>query len=211
MKTRQIMLSVVFFVFFLGASFFFGLIDFISDWWWFSEVGFKEIFFTSLFAKAGVGLIVGVFAALFIGTNLLIAVRSRVPWSVTLSGQVTGRPLVLAGAVMKMLAIAASIFLGFFIGVAISVSWQDVLKFIYAVPFGTLDPLYGKDLSFYIFSLPVYVLGIGIMKFLIGTSLIACGAIYFIQGIWNPGQVFARLFQRFGGGSFSIQSLDHKP
>ncbi len=211
MKTKQLLLSILFFVFFIGISLFFGLINVITDWWWFSEVGFKEIFLTSLFAKAGLGLIVGVFAAFFIGTNLLIAVCSRVPWAMTLSEQVTGRPLVLAGPVIKKLAIAVSIFLGFFIGAAVSVHWQDILKFIHAVPFGTLDPLYAKDLSFYIFSLPVYTLAIGIITFLTGASLITCGVIYFIQGIWNPGQVVARLFQKCGGGSFPNQLLGHKP
>ncbi len=211
MRAKQFLFGILFFILTFGAMIFFSTVSFITDWWWFSEVGFIEIFFTSFWARVGVGLAVGVCAALFIGFNLLIAIRSRVPWRVTISDQVIGRPLLLAGQAIPMVALTGSVVFGVFIGAAVSVSWQDVLMFMHATPFGTLDPLYAKDLSFYIFSLPVYTLAAGIVKFLVITALIACGAVYFIQGIWNPGQFFARLFQRFGARSFPPYSLDHKP
>ena len=35
--------------------------------------------------------------------------------------------------------------------------WDLILRFIYQVPYGQSDPLFGKDIGFYLFSLPVYV------------------------------------------------------
>ena len=36
-------------------------------------------------------------------------------------------------------------------------NWDLVLRFIYQVPYGQRDPLYGNDIGFYLFSLPAYV------------------------------------------------------
>ena len=36
-------------------------------------------------------------------------------------------------------------------------NWDLVLRFIHQAPYGQSDPLYGKDIGFYLFSLPAYV------------------------------------------------------
>src|SRR6202040_4169018 len=36
-------------------------------------------------------------------------------------------------------------------------NWEVFLRFFYQVPYGESDPLYGKDIGFYLFSLPAYV------------------------------------------------------
>ena len=36
-------------------------------------------------------------------------------------------------------------------------NWDLILRFIYQVPYGQNDPLFGKDIGFYLFSLPAYV------------------------------------------------------
>ncbi|MDO8489960.1 MAG: UPF0182 family protein [bacterium] len=205
MNIKQILLSVLLVVIAVGAMFFSGLIGIITDWWWFSEVKYTEIFLTGLAMKLGVGSVVGVGAALFLGVNLFIAIRSRTPWSVNISEQVAGRPMTLAASVVKGIAFVVSVTIGFFVGAAVSVSWQTILKFIYATPFGVVDPIFSKDVSFYVFSLPAYTLGIGIVQFLVVLSLAACGVLYFFQGIWSLRQFFPRR------GSVRIQVMNRKP
>jgi uncharacterized protein len=36
-------------------------------------------------------------------------------------------------------------------------NWSVFLRLLYQVPFGTPDPVYGKDIGFYLFSLPAYI------------------------------------------------------
>jgi uncharacterized membrane protein (UPF0182 family) len=69
--------------------------------------------------------------------ELLEFMRRRLPW-----------PLLIAGA--------AGLF-------AMLVAWREAhnwgvfLQFLYRVPYGASDPLYDKDIAFYFFSLPAYV------------------------------------------------------
>ena len=46
--------------------------------------------------------------------------------------------------------------LSFFIGLAYAGNWESFLKWWYAVPFARTDPLFGHDLAFYVFTLPVW-------------------------------------------------------
>jgi len=63
-----------------------------------------------------------------------------------------------------------------------------------AVPFGQTDPLFGKDVAFYLFSLPIYTLGLGLIRILILLSLIICTAVYVLRGSLS----LSALFGKFG-------------
>src|ERR1019366_10004360 len=65
-------------------------------------------------------------------------------------------------------------------------SWNLALNFIHQAPYGRIDPLYGKDFSFYLFSLPVFfVLKDWMLLVLVLSALLAalvswaCGEIAF--------------------------------
>ena len=165
-----------------GVVFFSNIISLVTDWWRFSEVGFTEVFTKSLVAKVSLGLTVGVFAAAFLLTNFLIAVRSKIPWLATIPEALIGQPLSLNDRIVKKLGIVICLVAAFFIALIAAGSWQDVLKFFAATPFGQTDPLFGRDIAFYVFSLPVYSLGLGLIQILILLSLILSGAIYVLRG-----------------------------
>ncbi|MDP3244100.1 MAG: UPF0182 family protein, partial [bacterium] len=68
---------------FLGIAalvfiFFSSIVSLITDWWWYQEVGFTEIFIKSLGAKIVVGFSAGLIAAAFLLTNLFFATRSKI-------------------------------------------------------------------------------------------------------------------------------------
>jgi uncharacterized membrane protein (UPF0182 family) len=69
--------------------------------------------------------------------DVLEVMRHRLPW-----------PLVIAGGAGLL---------------AVLVAWREVhnwgvfLRFLYRVPYGANDPLYDKDIGFYLFALPAYV------------------------------------------------------
>ncbi len=184
---------VAFFIFFSS------IVALVTDWWWFSEVGFTEIFTKSLATKVIVGLTVGLFAAKFLLTNFLIAVRSKIPWLAAVPEALIGQPLSLNDRIVKKLGIVICLIVAFFIGLITAASWQNVLKFFAATPFGQTDPLFGKDVAFYVFSLPIYSLGLGLARMLILLSLIGCGVVYILRGSLN----LADLLGKFNLASFS--------
>jgi len=181
--------------------FFSSIIALVTDWWWFTEVGFTEVFIKSLGTKVILGLTVGFFAAVFLLTNFLVAIRSKIPWMLAIPEALIGQPLSLNDGIVKKLGIGICLAVSFFIGLVAAASWQDVLKFLSATPFGQTDPLFGRDIAFYVFSLPVYSLALGLIRFLILLSLITSGVIYLLRGSLD----FSTLL-----GKFNLNSLSEK-
>src|SRR3970040_1461089 len=124
---------------FLGIAlvtfiFFSNIIFLITDWWWYQEVGFTEIFVKSLSAKIIVGAGAGLFAAAFLLTNLLIAIRSKVPWMAVIPESLIGtnQPISLNGRIIGKFGIILSCIISIFIALLAASSWYDVLKFLSA-------------------------------------------------------------------------------
>jgi len=172
--------------------FFSGIIALITDWWWFSEVGFTEIFIKSLGTKVVLGLTVGFFAAAFLLANFLVAMRSKIPWVLAIPEALIGQTLSLNDRLVRKLGVVACFVVALFIGLVAAASWQDVLKFLAGTPFGQADPLFGRDIAFYVFSLPVYSLGLGLARILILLSLIGCGVVYILRGSLNLADLLGK-------------------
>ncbi|MGE5589776.1 MAG: UPF0182 family protein [Bacillota bacterium] len=127
-----------------------------TDALWFRTVGFSSVFWKSLSWEWLVGLVGGLLTGVFIYLNLLLA-WSQARWGGPIS--VVGRD----GGVFQAEPSRWSRFLwipaaaaGAIGGLAVAPAWLDVQRFLHAVPFGVADPLFGRDVSFYVFRLPVY-------------------------------------------------------
>src|SRR3989344_1251586 len=180
---------------FVTFIFFSGIVSLITDWWWYQEVGFTEIFIKSLSAKIIVGALVGILAAAFLLTNLSFAIRSKIPWMAAIPEALIGtnQPLSLNSRLLGKLGIILSCIIALFIGLLASSSWHDILKFLSSTPFGQKDPIFAADISFYVFSLPVFSLALGLIKTVILISLIGCGAIYALRGSLNLSSLFPKI------------------
>ena len=161
--------------FFVVFILFSSIVAFVTDWWWFSEVGYTQIFITSLIAKITLFSAVGIFAAVFLLVNFSLAIRSTHSTS-------SGWPINVDNLLIKKLTIVASLVIAFFFGLVAATNWQDVLKFISGAAFGATDPIFNKDIGFYIFSLPVLQAGLGLVKTLIILTLLGCAVLYFLRG-----------------------------
>ncbi len=157
-------------------------VAFITDWWWFSEVGYTQIFIKSLIAKIALFLGAGIFAAVFLLTNFSLAIRSKISWTAILPAALIGRPVSVESSIVKKLAVMLSVVIAVFFGLAAAANWQEVLKFISGAAFGIADPIFNKDIGFYIFSLPVFQIGLGLIRFLVLLALVGCATIYFLRG-----------------------------
>ena len=94
-----------------------------------------------------------------------------------------GQPISLDSRILKKLALTLSILIGILFGLIASANWQDILKLISSTPFGITDPIFSKDISFYIFSVPVYQTIIGLVKFILLLTFIGSAFFYFLRGI----------------------------
>ena len=123
---------------------------------WYSSIGQHEVFSTVLTTKIGLFLVFGLVFFLAMWGNLLLCNRLGPPElfldapedELVRRYQSAVRPY--AGRLYALLSfvvalIAASSAIG---------RWQDYLLFANSKPFGIEDPLFHKDLSFYVFRLP---------------------------------------------------------
>ncbi|MGA2795143.1 MAG: UPF0182 family protein, partial [Roseiarcus sp.] len=146
--------------------------DLLVDWLWFSTVGYRDVFWTIFGAKAILFLAVflGSAVSLFVsGTLAFQFARQRGPWlpAVLDQGSATAPTLrdtlpALFGPassllLWRLLIAGAAAAIGMLIAAGDTGNWDMALRFIHQAPYGQSDPLYGKDIGFYLFSLPAYV------------------------------------------------------
>jgi uncharacterized membrane protein (UPF0182 family) len=82
----------------------------------------------------------------------------------------------------RLIIPAVALLVGLVIGSAQTSNWDTILKWLYAAPFGRSDPLFGYDLGFYVFSLPVYELMRDWALLIIFLSAAIAVGIYWIRG-----------------------------
>ncbi len=220
MKIRKFPFWIIGIIVFLSFGVFSSVVALIVDWWWFSEVGYTEVFITSLVAKVALGLGVSIFAFLFLFTNLLVATSSKIPWFIVLPESILGLQISLDGRIVKRLGMMISLVVAILLGLVASSQWQDVLKFFSSTPFGTFDPVFGKDIAFYIFSLPILTFGLGLFKTIVFISLTLCGAIYILRGSLNLRSLLGKFsglnLRKLGqpisddGETFGVRKIEQK-
>ncbi len=174
------------FVLGIVAALFFALIlvpwlaSFATDWLWFREIGFQSVFATSLIWRIGLFVIGGGFAFGYIYGNVRVA-----------RGTGTGFPLLYVNRgdgvsidVSRMLTrlfLPAALVLAFLTAVSASASWLVVLKGFNGVPIGTRDPLFGRDISFYLFRLPLISGVLGTLITLTFLAIVAVAVMYWMR------------------------------
>src|SRR3990172_7307851 len=128
-----------------------------TDWLWFQEVGYAGVFVTILSLRGWLFIGVGLGTFLFLYGNLQFAARTAQPdvyWELEdqlgLPGRVVLEPLI------RRLLLPVLAVISFFSGVSASGNWETVLEYFNATPFDTTDPLFNRDLSFYVFTLPFW-------------------------------------------------------
>ena len=129
----------------------------IADWLWYRELGFERVFLTKIAAQWALGLTVGVasFVALYLNARAALRELDVAPVPAvdrSLSGPRT-RAAFLA-RLADVLALPGSALLAGLLALLAASEWRMLLQFIYRTPFGVADPVFGRDVSFYVFTVP---------------------------------------------------------
>jgi len=167
---------------FVLLSFFTTIVALIIDWWWFREVGYTEIFSTLLIARIGLGVTVFLIVFLFLYGNLRFVVKIDQDLHLNIPPGLLGRSARIDGKLLRKLVMLASVVIALFFGFVASSGWQDMLKYLSVTPFGKTDAVFGKDIAFYVFSLPFITFALALLKTVFLLALVLCGGIYFFRG-----------------------------
>ncbi len=141
-------------------------VNILTDYIWSDHLGYASVFMTMFLTQ--ISLWIAGFLLFFVST-LLLFFNIR---SVFLKDYPNEK---LPAVVMQRKWFALlTVLLAFFVGllggsIVQGVGWERVLGFIHQVPFEIKDPYFGKDLSFFIYTLPLW-------NFIIGVLLVIFGA-----------------------------------
>jgi len=156
-----------------------------TDWLWYGEVGFTQVFTTVLSLRGWLFLGAGGVVFLFMYGNLWVAARTAAPdvlWELDdqlgLPGRAVLEPLI-RRLLLPVIAVIAVLS-----GLRAGASWEMVLGYVNGTPFGVVDPLFGRDLSFYVFDLPLwrFIYG-GAMTLVIGTLLLSVATYVLLRSL----------------------------
>src|SRR2546425_341818 len=154
------------------------IVGFLTDLLWFRSLGLEAVYlrrFTAGFYAFGVfGLLFFVLAL----PNFYFALRPQVPRIVVDAERRRRGALASTLRYMWLLLIPA-----IFFGLAGGDQWDMLLRYLNQVPFGTVDPVFGRDIGFYFFTLPVLEFVRGWL--LVALIVIAIGVVtlYFTRGV----------------------------
>jgi uncharacterized protein len=153
----------------------------LTDAWWFQEIGYDVVFTRSLLTK--VLLFVGMagLTALVLGGNLAFAQRGAVPEPVVVRLGDAVQQVDLTG-VLRRFTRPVTIVLALVLGLGATALWDTVLQFLERSEFGTTDPIFGRDIGWYVFSLPAITALLGLVRSLVTLSLIVLVPVYFFRG-----------------------------
>ncbi|MEI6452846.1 MAG: UPF0182 family protein, partial [Actinomycetes bacterium] len=155
---------------------------FYVDWLWFGEVGFRSVFWTRFWWQLLVG--VAAFAVFFVIVELNVELARRLAPSfrVTAAGDLL-EPR--SEAVRKWVGwggLGVSLLAAVVAGWGASGQWQTFLLYLKQAPFGEKDVIFGHDIGFYVFSLPMWQ---ALQSFIFGAlvaSLVLAAIMHLVMG-----------------------------
>ncbi|HVQ88284.1 MAG TPA: UPF0182 family protein, partial [Actinomycetes bacterium] len=162
-------------------------VGYYTDWLWFRSVGFDGVFTKQLWVRGLMFVLFFSVAAGVVGLNGYLAYRFRPIFrAISLEQQSLDRYRLALEPFRRIVLIAFSALVGFFFGAAALAEWRTVLAWWYRTPFGTVDPQFHKDISFYVFSLPWWRFLLDSAMVLVVVSAVVAAAVHYLYGGIRP-------------------------
>jgi uncharacterized membrane protein (UPF0182 family) len=163
------------------------VVNVYTDWLWFTELSYDEVWLKQWAVRLTVFVVAIVIAAAVLLGNWLIArrraIRNTSPF----------HPQFLTPSGVGWLIAGVAIFLAFTFASGAASQWEELLLFLNRIPFAIDDPIFNRDVGFYIFELPVYEFLQGWLLSLTFLALLGILPIYAInqlpdiqRGRWRP-------------------------
>ena len=164
-----------------------SLVKFYTDWLWFGEVGYQPVFLTMLRAQGLLFVIAFAIAVAWLAANIrtaVVGIGDLRPVFTTREGLELALP---GGRQLRTLGMAVAVLLAVIVAFYAAGNWETWLLWRNAVSFGTTDPILGRDVSFYVFSLPFLQFARGLAQGLVILAALAAGALYLVSGSLTTG------------------------
>ena len=193
-RGRVFLLAIVAVLFLSGGT----ALSYYVEALWFDSLSFGDVFWKTLNLQ---GLVFSIFA----GVTFLVLYGAYAAFKPAHFGELAGVPILINGQpfqlpvepVLRLIALGASLVLALITGASLMAEWSTFALYWYAPAGGTmLDPIFGRPLAFYFFTLPAWQLLAG---WLMTLSVMVCAVAAFFVVITGGGRVLVG--KQSGGGS----------
>ncbi|PAB57111.1 hypothetical protein CCE28_19465 [Anaeromicrobium sediminis] len=149
-----IMIALLFLIFSFNT-----IIEFATDYQWFKELGYDKVFLTKLMTQLKLGIPCFIIVTIGVYIYLLILKKSY-------HKKVQSNVASISDKRVNQLALGMSAIVAFMSSMTLlGSSWFEILAFMNATDFKVADPIFNRDIGFYIFKLPIlqqfYYMSIG--------------------------------------------------
>ncbi|RFA14017.1 hypothetical protein B7R22_10355 [Subtercola boreus] len=173
------------------AILFFVFTNLYTEVLWFNQLGFLSVLTTQWFAGAAM-FGIGFFAmAIPVFVSIEIAFRFR-PVYAKLNSQLDRYQQVVE-PLRRLAAFGIPALLGLFAGVSAAARWQVTLQYLNRTSFGTTDPQFNLDISFYVYDLPFWQGVVGFASAVVLIAGISAIATSYLYGAIRFGQREVRI------------------
>ncbi|MDP2181047.1 MAG: UPF0182 family protein [Actinomycetota bacterium] len=189
-RTSTIVIVILAFV---ALPFVTWLASFATDYLWFVDLGQRGVFVTMLVSEIATGVAFGIVAFALLFVNLRVA-RAMAPRAVLTS--VGDLPPQFEEAIINMRAKAGpfadriilwgSAGAAFLVGLAMAGYWDTMRLALASTTFGLTDPQYGKDVGYYVFSLPALRIVADWLPAMLVVTTLATAVVHVLDGSIQP-------------------------
>jgi uncharacterized membrane protein (UPF0182 family) len=183
------------------AVLFFASLELYTDLVWFDALGLASVLWTQLGTGWLLFIVAWLVATAVLVVNWWLALRlvgrgqMTIPWlrQQQTQGQVTAEPTirVVSARIARWIVAGIAIGMGFMFAGPARANWLTALMSLRGVPFGQIDPVLSRDLSFYVFRLPWLQFVQGWLLWL--TLLALAGTFLIYLASYSAGRVMANV------------------
>ncbi|HVM21243.1 MAG TPA: UPF0182 family protein [Egibacteraceae bacterium] len=160
---------------------------FYTDVLWYDMVGYAQVFWRALGARIGVGAVAGVLVAAVLIGNLLLARRLAPAYRIPSPEEaVIERYRQGLMPYSRALVIVLGLAIGLLAGMAMAANWDTVLLWLNGGEFGRPDPHFGRDVGWFVFTLPFYTLVNSWLSTLLTFTILLTAAGHYLFGGIRP-------------------------
>ena len=143
---------------------------------WYRSVAAQTVYLTRLGASLGLFAVFGVLVFAAIWANVLVAVHlgKKMP-----EARSSAAPIWLT---QRAFLLVPALFVALMAGLSTTAQADLVLAWLHRTSFGIADPYFGKDISFYVFSLPWWQFAVGMMMAALVIGGIAAAIVHLVTG-----------------------------
>ncbi len=133
----------------IAIAFFGTFLNFITDYLWFKEIGYTQVYLTKLFTQLKIAIPVFIVLTVFLYIYLR-TIKKDYYKKVNVSNANLNEKRI------NQISLGASAVIALFVTFIFSSNlWFDILRFFNSTGFNKQDPIFANDVSFYIFKLPL--------------------------------------------------------